>query len=39
MEMTINPDTANYTIPITDMDERLRIILFMDGRGIQERQP
>lgn len=26
-EMAINPDTANCTAPVTDMDERLRIIL------------
>lgn len=26
-EITINPDTANHTTPITDMDESLRIIL------------
>ena len=34
-ETTINPDTANYTIPITDMDERLRIILSWTEGGLQ----
>lgn len=34
-EMTINPDTANYTIPITDMDERLRIILSWTEGGFR----
>ena len=34
-ETTINPDTANYTIPITDMDERLRIILSWTEGGFR----
>lgn len=34
-EMTINPDTANYTIPITDMDERLRVILSWTEGGFR----
>lgn len=34
-EITINPDTANYTIPITDMDERLRIILSWTEGGFR----
>lgn len=34
-EMTINPDTANYTTPITDMDERLRIILSWTEGGFR----
>lgn len=38
-EMAINPDTANCTAPVTDMDERLRIILSWTEGGIQERQP
>ena len=34
-ETTINPNTANYTIPITDMDERLRIILSWTEGGFR----
>lgn len=34
-ETTINPDTANYTTPITDMDERLRIILSWTEGGFK----
>lgn len=34
-EIIINPDTANYTIPITDMDERLRIILSWTEGGFK----
>ena len=35
-EITINPDTANYTIPITDMDENLRIILSWTEGGFKK---
>lgn len=34
-EMTINPDTANCTAPVTDMDERLRIILSWTEGGFR----
>ena len=34
-EITINPDTANYTAPVTDMDERLRIILSWTEGGFR----
>lgn len=34
-EITINPDTANCTIPITDMDERLRVILSWTEGGFR----
>ena len=34
-ETTINPDTANYTTPVTDMDERLRIILSWTEGGFR----
>ena len=34
-EMAINPDTANYTAPVTDMDERLRIILSWTEGGFR----
>lgn len=34
-ETTINPDTANHTAPVTDMDERLRIILSWTEGGFR----
>lgn len=34
-ETTINPDTANCTAPVTDMDERLRIILSWTEGGFK----